>query len=86
MLALYAGQRDERKLDISAVCFAVPAPTTTVLRRIDRLQGLGLIDRVPDKTDGRRTFVVLQPVALGQTEACLHALAQTQPCDADLRT
>lgn len=59
LLDLFLARQHRRDVSVTSLCIASGAPTTTALRRIDALIGSGLIRRVPDKTDGRRTLVCL---------------------------
>lgn len=59
LLDLFLARQHHRHVSVTSLCIASGAPTTTALRRIDALISSGLIRRIPDRTDGRRTLVCL---------------------------
>jgi hypothetical protein len=61
ILDLFIAQQEATMISLTGVGIAGSVPTTTALRWIRRLVDLGLIVRVPDPTDGRRTLVELAP-------------------------
>lgn len=52
------GQRGTR-VSVHSACIAASVPTTTALRRIQALISCGMINRVNDLSDGRRTLLTL---------------------------
>ncbi len=52
-------------------------PPSTALRWIDRLAGLGLVDRIQDTLDGRKTFVTLTGKAVRSMENALDSAAES---------
>ena len=63
----------ERGLDISvtSACIAGQVPATTALRWLQLLEAEGLVERVADATDGRRSFVRLTESGHARVAACL---------------
>lgn len=47
----------QRSLTVSALCAGADASTATALRRIEALEGMGLVERVQDLEDRRRIWV-----------------------------
>ena len=58
MLTLYIAYHTDQQIDVSGLCAASNAPTTTALRHIERLVRAGYVRREPDAEDGRRTFLI----------------------------
>lgn len=59
LLELYAAALVERRLTISRLVERVHVPMTTGLRWIRTLEAEGLIEREPDRLDGRRIYISL---------------------------
>jgi DNA-binding MarR family transcriptional regulator len=59
LLDLFISDYDERQLSVSAVCIGARAPSATALRYLSLLQEAGLVERVRDASDGRRSHVKL---------------------------
>lgn len=59
LLDLALAEASGRAISVTSLCLASRSPTTTALRRIDDLQGAGLIERIPDQEDRRRIVVKL---------------------------
>lgn len=59
LLALYQAEINQRRVTISSCCLAANVPATTALRHIGTLCEKGLVVRVPDPLDGRRSFLEL---------------------------
>ncbi|AMN46947.1 hypothetical protein ACG33_07520 [Steroidobacter denitrificans] len=55
MLAKLTGQR----IAVTSLCLASKVPVTTALRRIDDLLAAGLVERFPDLSDRRRSYIAL---------------------------
>jgi CheY-like chemotaxis protein/DNA-binding MarR family transcriptional regulator len=75
MRARLAGQQ----LSITSLALASRSPTTTALRRIDDLIQGGLVARVPDPDDRRRTHVELTPEGLVRMQLFLDGFARIAP-------
>ncbi|WP_380785427.1 transcriptional regulator [Sphingomonas sp. R86521] len=59
LLDLFISDYDDRQLSVSAVCIGARAPSATALRYLSLLQDAGLVERIRDATDGRRSHVTL---------------------------
>ncbi len=59
MLDLFAATVDGQDVAITAACYGSGVPPTTALRWVEELRAMELIDRMPDPTDHRRTFLRL---------------------------
>lgn len=59
LLELYLSHLTARQISVSSLCFASGVPCTTALRWIQKLASDGLITKVADPRDGRRTFIEL---------------------------
>jgi DNA-binding MarR family transcriptional regulator len=59
LLELYSAALTQRKLTVSRLGERSGVPMTTALRWISTLEREGLIDRVHDRLDGRRVFLIL---------------------------
>jgi hypothetical protein len=64
LLDLFITGAEGRRLSVSGVCIGSHAPAATALRYLALLQERGLVRRMVDSTDGRRTLVEL--TELGQ--------------------
>ncbi|RYG88962.1 MAG: hypothetical protein EON59_02705 [Alphaproteobacteria bacterium] len=64
LLDLLASQHEGRLISISSACIAASVPPTTALRWLNRMLDAGIIYRIEDIGDRRRSFVGLaSPVA-----------------------
>ena len=68
LLELYAYALAQRRISVSKLAFAIEVPATTVLRWIATIEKQGLIDRFPDPTDGRRTWISLSAMGVERME------------------
>ena len=59
LLELFAAEASGKKLSVSGACYASGVPSSTALRWIVRLEKEGLIERVDDPLDGRRSWLEL---------------------------
>lgn len=57
ILDLYIADREGQRVDVSGLCLASGVAPTTALRYVDLLVGDGLITKIGDADDGRRSFV-----------------------------
>jgi hypothetical protein len=57
LLDLYVCARAGSRVSISDACLIGGVPVSTALRHVHHLVALGYIDRVPDPSDRRRTFL-----------------------------
>ena len=64
MLDLFVARADGHDLSVSAVCVGCRAASATALRYLALLQDAALVERSPDPSDRRRSYVRL--TALGQ--------------------
>lgn len=72
MRARLAGQQ----ISITSLALASSSPTTTALRRIEDLIQGGLIGRVPDPGDRRRTYLVLTPAGVMRMQLFLEGFSR----------
>jgi CheY-like chemotaxis protein len=65
------------RLSVTSLCLSSRSPTTTALRKIEELEEAGLVHRVPDAKDRRRSYVELTPGGILRMHMFLDALAPT---------
>lgn len=75
LLDLFISDYDDRQLSVSAVCIGARAPSATALRYLTLLQDAGLVERIRDATDGRRSHVTLTPLGRRRMTNLLAMLA-----------
>lgn len=63
LLEVFLADIEQRRLTISCACMAACVPPTTALRWISSMTATGLLERYPDRHDGRRHYVQLSTVA-----------------------
>lgn len=63
LLLLFAAGEERLRYSVSDICMETPAPTTTAHRWLVALIERGLLVRVDDPRDGRRSHVYLSPDA-----------------------
>jgi hypothetical protein len=63
LLDLFISSERGVQISISSACQAAAVPTSTALRCIKLLIEKGLVNRVDDSTDGRRSFLVLSDLS-----------------------
>ncbi|MFO1087120.1 MAG: response regulator [Reyranellaceae bacterium] len=68
LLDLYAGAIEHQDVTVTSLGAASGVPLTTALRRMETLQSHGLIQRLEDKGDRRRTIVKLTDDGLNAVE------------------
>lgn len=61
LIDLYVHQCERKRLSISALCVTSSIPFSSALRLANKLCAAGILRRVPDPIDGRRTFIQLEP-------------------------
>jgi DNA-binding MarR family transcriptional regulator len=59
LLDLAAARAEHKSVSVTSLCIASGVPPTTALRWIGQLTATGLLERVEDETDRRRTFITL---------------------------
>ena len=59
LLDLLICQADSRLVSVSSLCIGSGSSSTTALRYLCLMEERGLVQRIPDQDDGRRTFVRL---------------------------
>jgi predicted transcriptional regulator len=72
MLDLYQAEAIGKQISVTSACIGAACPPTTALRWIQALESMGLIARISDPSDKRRTFVQLTPLGRSATEEALH--------------
>lgn len=73
LLDLTAARLEKRQVCVTSLCIAASVPPTTALRWIALLSDRGLVTRMPDAKDGRRTVVELTDEAADAMIAFLGA-------------
>lgn len=73
LLDLLASECEDEEVSITALCFASRASTSTAIRMINQLIAKGLVERIRDPNDRRRSFIRLS----GATSAVLNQYLQT---------
>lgn len=61
LLDLFVATEQNRDISVSSACLASCVPQTTALRWIGLLEKRGLVTRMDDALDHRRTFLRLTP-------------------------
>ena len=74
LLDLTAAYESGKKLTITAVAVGSGAPLTTALRYIGVMEKQGLIERIPDDEDGRRTWIKLTKLGIQKMRMALDAM------------
>lgn len=78
LLDLYDGQLAGQEVTVTSLGAASGAPLTTALRRMDTLQKYGLIERLEDAQDKRRTIVRLSKSGLEAVERFFDTYSRRQ--------
>jgi DNA-binding MarR family transcriptional regulator len=71
LLAAYCLNTPEKILTVSGLCHSAGCPFTTALRWIERLEGLGLMERRKCDRDGRMIYVYLTEEGRSKIESYL---------------
>lgn len=74
LLDLYIAEREQRMVSVTSACLAADVPITTGLRWIATLEQRGMVKRIEDAGDGRRTHVRLTEQALATMEQYLRSV------------
>ena len=59
LLDLLIARLLNKRVSVSSLCIASHAPESTALRHIHRMIDAGLVDKVDDPSDGRRSLIML---------------------------
>ena len=76
LLDLTAARAEHLRVSVTSLCIASGVPTTTALRWINQLFEVGLLQRVEDPDDRRRTFIVLSDRAADCMARYFHSLGR----------
>ena len=76
LLDLALAHISQRSLTVSALCAGADASTATALRRIEALEGMGLVERVQDLEDRRRIWVRITGKGGGRPCGALGAVSR----------
>ncbi|MCW1429922.1 hypothetical protein [Novosphingobium sp. JCM 18896] len=83
LLDLYVHQAKGLSTSITGACIGSHAPPTTALRYVELLHDQGWIEKIPDESDRRRSFLALTPTATRRLDRhfdqLLERLAQITP-------
>lgn len=71
LLDLFISAGEHRRLSVSALCIGSRCAAATALRYLGLLECHGLVQRAPDATDARRSFVAMTPAGLRRMEQLL---------------
>jgi len=61
LLDLFVHECEGRRLSMSSLCAATALPESSAMRLAQRLCDAGLLRRLPDPSDGRRSFMAIAP-------------------------
>jgi DNA-binding MarR family transcriptional regulator len=78
LLDVYVQESEGRRLSITDACHAACVPATTGLRWTKALTEAGLLSRVSDWRDSRRSFLLLTDEARTRLEMCLDVLLKAR--------
>lgn len=79
LLDLYSANLAQKRVAVGSVCIASGVPATTAIRWLKVMETKGLVRRLPDPTDARRTFVELSPEVTAHMDALFVALGADLP-------
>lgn len=74
LIDLYIASEGSKSISVSSACVAASVPTTTAMRRIEKLEKNGILERQPDPIDGRRSNLILSPSVKAAMEDYLLSL------------
>ncbi len=86
LLDLAISYLDGQRIQTTAVGLNAGLPPTTALRWVAQLAERGLVRRIPDETDGRRTWLELTPETMARIAACFGFGEDTAPAPAGANT
>ncbi len=66
LLDLFSSHLRGKNVSVTSACMAANVPASTALRWMNVLEEAGLVERVNDPSDGRRTFVQVTPNAIAK--------------------
>lgn len=75
LLDLAAARLEQKTISASSACIASGVPPTTALRWLNELEKRGLVIRIADKNDGRRSLVEISDFGMNLLETYFKSLA-----------
>lgn len=75
LLELYVAHHEGRAVSVSDLALAAGIPPTTGLRKLEKLEADGLVYRLPDRFDRRRSWVKPAPKVLNDFDQLLDELS-----------
>lgn len=73
LIDLFVHACERKPISISSLCVTSSIPMSSALRLTQRLCDAGILLRLPDRMDGRRSFIRLQPVIAHRMRAYFEA-------------
>lgn len=73
LLDMFAAHDERKTLGVSSICLASAVPPSTALRCLARLVADGLVVRIADQNDRRRTAVELTPATADEMRRLLQS-------------
>lgn len=61
LLDLFVHECERKPLAMSSLCISAGIPTSSAMKLIQKLCDAGLLERIPDRHDGRRSLMRLGP-------------------------
>lgn len=80
LLDLYVSEMNAKPISISSACIAAAVPSTTALRWLNILVEHGHVERHPDMTDARRSFLSLTPETRAKLDTLFSQNSGIQRC------
>lgn len=74
LLDLSAARLELRRVSVSSLCIGAHVPTTTALRWIKAMVDQGMLERMTDPSDARRSFISMTAQTSHAMDACLDAV------------
>ena len=78
LLDLFHAEHAGKRISVTSACLAAAVPQTTALRWVSMMERMGLIERLSDERDGRRSFVRLTPETSLAMRRYLKSLSATR--------